>query len=80
MTMSEYEYQLHHDPAPAPAMDGVLLSDQLGALLQQESLYQVHHIPCCRSMHHVGRDRPELEDWRRKICQWSYRVIDHFRL
>ena len=21
-----------------------------------------------------------LEDWRRKICQWAFRVIDHFRL
>lgn len=26
------------------------------------------------------QQRPlELEDWRRKICQWSFRVIDHLR-
>ena len=24
--------------------------------------------------------RVPLDEWRRKICQWSFRVIDHFRL
>lgn len=68
--------------APAPLVlelldnDGVMLRDQLGALLQQEAQYAIHHVPCRRPT----SNRPELEEWRRKICQWGYRVIDHFRL
>jgi len=62
---------------PVAPRQGALWSDQLRALLQQEQKYQVQHIPCCSSK---PDQRPELEEWRRKICQWSYRVIDHFRL
>lgn len=54
-----------------------LVRDQLAALLRQESKYAIHHVPC-RSL--AREARPELEDWRRKICQWGFRVIDHFRL
>jgi len=57
----------------------LLLREQLGALLKTESLYVVQHIPCQAVVH--PRRRPmELEEWRRKICQWGFRVIDHFRL
>jgi len=56
--------------------DGAMLRDQLEALLQQEAQYAIHHVPCRRPT----SNRPELEEWRRKICQWGYRVIDHFRL
>jgi ferredoxin-thioredoxin reductase catalytic subunit len=54
-----------------------LVRDQLAGMLRQEAKYMVNHVPC-RSLSH--ETRPELEEWRRKICQWSYRVIDHFRL
>ena len=54
-----------------------LLRDQLIALLRQESKYVAHCAPCRSPSRET---RPELEEWRRKICQWSYRVIDHFRL
>ena len=62
--------------------DGALLRDQLGALLQQEDLYAIRQVPCLRDISNSSnnKNRPELEEWRRKICQWSYRVIDHFRL
>lgn len=51
--------------------------DQLAGMLRQEAKYVVQHVPC-RSL--SRETRPELEEWRSKICQWSYRVIDHFRL
>jgi hypothetical protein len=53
-----------------------LVREQLSVLLQNEFDYTVEHIPCTRG----GGEDPQAEDWRRKICQWGFRVIDHFRL
>ena len=54
-----------------------LLRDQLLVLLETEPVYTVTHVPCQFVGH---RRRPlELEEWRRKICQWSFRVVDHLR-
>ena len=53
-----------------------LLDDQLEALLRTEREYIVKIVPCVSP-----KQRPiELQEWRRKICQWGFRVIDHFRL
>lgn len=46
--------------------------------MKQEVAYSVEYIPC--SKHLSVEDRAPLEEWRRKICSWSFRVIDHFRL
>lgn len=60
-----------------PLQQSDLLREQLLALLETESSYTVNHVPC-QAM--GRRQRPmELEEWRRKICQWSFRVIDHLR-
>lgn len=58
-----------------PTHQQSLLREQLVVLLQTESAYNVTYIPCqveTKQQRHV-----ELEEWRRKICQWGYRVIDH---
>eukprot|EP00934_Nitzschia_sp_Nitz4_P005030 Nitzschia sp. Nitz4//scaffold31_size150131//74575//75657//NITZ4_002832-RA/size150131-processed-gene-0.111-mRNA-1//1//CDS//3329547671//5020//frame0 len=52
--------------------------DQLMSILVMEESYKVPHIPCHRSSCEGGR--LPYGEWRRKICQWSFKVIDHFRL
>lgn len=66
-------------PAFAPADDHELLQEQLVGLMETEQCYVVQHIPCQASFA-PDDDSVPLEEWRRKICQWSFRVIDHFRL
>ena len=64
-----------------------LVRDQLLGLLLAEKSYLVESIPCkspSYSYNNNNNNNSErvvpLEDWRRKICQWAFRVIDHFRL
>lgn len=59
------------------AVDGGLRRDQLDALMSMEPPFVVPHIPC---MAKAKQGHVPLESWRRKICQWAFRVIDHFRL
>lgn len=60
------------------AVDGSLRRDQLDALISSEQSYVVPHVPCMAN--NAKQRRASLESWRRKICQWAFRVIDHFRL
>ena len=56
-----------------------MLQDQLVAMLLLERTYQVDRIAC----RNVDADKASWMphgDWRRKICEWSYRVVDHFRI
>jgi Cyclin, N-terminal domain len=71
-----------HSSPPTPVRDTVdsrlLLKDQLAVLLSQEKSYQLAFVPCSRA-------EPEevsspQESWRLKICEWCYRVVDHFRM
>jgi len=62
-----------------------LFRDQLCTLLRLEDSYLVEYLPCtadlsCNDVVAPGEHRVPLDEWRRKICQWSFRVIDHFRL
>jgi hypothetical protein len=66
-------------PTFAPAQDSELLREQLLRLLETEQCYTVEHVPC-KAVFLPEDDNVPLEEWRRKICQWSFRVIDHFRL
>lgn len=54
-----------------------IMWDQLLALMHTEKSYRVVAIPCHA---HENSSRVPLEEWRRKICQWAFRVVDHFRL
>lgn len=62
----------------ATKADLELQLDQLMRMLVVEESYKVPHIPCRASTGHS--DRVPYGEWRRKICQWSFKVIDHFRL
>lgn len=53
-----------------------LVRDQLTVMLETEASYTVEFVPCTNLS---AGDGPG-DEWRRKICQWSFRVIDHFRL
>jgi hypothetical protein len=69
-------------PIYQASSESILQRDQLQVLLKREHYYTVRHIACRNNNNSThNRRRPmELEDWRRKICQWGFRVIDHFRL
>ncbi|GAX27205.1 hypothetical protein FisN_13Lh242 [Fistulifera solaris] len=67
---------MNHQFQTAEVDDG-LRRDQLEAMMSIEPSYVVPHIPCS-SIAKYGS--VPLESWRRKICQWAFRVIDHFRL
>ena len=60
-------------------LDGeFLVEEQICAILSVEEAYQVQHVPCQSEEDNCN---PLLGDeWRQKICQWSFRVIDHFQL
>lgn len=64
----------HHAAAPKEDL-GV---DQLMALLNTELTYQVPHISCQALSE--DSDRLPYGEWRRKIVQWCFKVVDHFRL
>lgn len=56
----------------------LLLRDQLDVLLVQEKSYQMAFVSCSKAEHQeVGSPQ---EGWRIKICEWCYRVVDHFRM
>jgi hypothetical protein len=68
-----------HEPSYIRSQADVeLVEDQLCVLLEKEIAYTVPYIPCRASI--VDPDRLPYDEWRRKICQWSFKVIDHFRL
>jgi Cyclin, N-terminal domain len=70
---------VHKDASKSRGPELELLEDQLSAVLVTEESYRVLHIPC-KAISQSSDSRPLGEEWRRKICQWSFRVIDHFRL
>lgn len=78
--ISPFSSAASYDPScyQSNVAGSALLEDQLLALLHLERSYQVDQIPCRKST--KREDRLPHEDWRRKICEWSYRVVDHFRI
>ncbi|KAG7371103.1 cyclin-like protein [Nitzschia inconspicua] len=62
--------------------DAQLCIDQLCTMLQVEESYRVPFVPCESSCsHNTGTgDRHPFGEWRRKITQWSFKVIDHFKM
>jgi hypothetical protein len=65
----------HSHPPTQPTQK--LWEDQLVSVLEMEHLYMVEEVPCTAACSEQG---VPLAEWRGKICQWSFRVIDHFRL
>mmetsp|Transcript_244 Transcript_244/g.670 ORF Transcript_244/g.670 Transcript_244/m.670 type:complete len:378 (+) Transcript_244:134-1267(+) len=60
------------------AMKESLLSmDQLETMLNVERKYRVPRI-LCQAAPEINDSHPYSE-WRRKICQWSFKVIDHYK-
>lgn len=53
-----------------------LAMDQLNVLLRNEYRYVVRPVRC-QAPKAEAENAPE--EWRRKICQWSYRVVDNFQ-
>lgn len=54
-----------------------LASDQLDILLRGEHRYVVRPVRCQAT--NLAATDGSPEEWRRKICQWSYRVVDNFQ-
>lgn len=52
-----------------------VVEDQLVAMLRQESCYRVEVIPCTAGDEVTSSSsRLPYEEWRRKICEWCYKV------
>jgi hypothetical protein len=66
------------DSLPLKQDDCVLAIDQLLAILKTEQSYKVSNIPCIASMD--KSNQLPYGEWRRKICQWCFKVVDHFGL
>ena len=60
--------------------DALLVEEQLDAMMDQERSYQVTFVPCSKATSDDDAGTSPREGWRRKICEWSYRVVDHFRI
>ncbi len=54
-----------------------LAVDQLKEILRTESKYKVPQV-----LPYDDSDKQKIRhgEWRRKICQWSFKVIDHFKI
>jgi hypothetical protein len=59
--------------------DALLCIDQFCTMLQVEESYRVPFVPC-QSSHGRTCGYHPFGDWRRKITQWSFKVIDHFKI
>ena len=59
-------------------MESLLAVDQLKTMLTVERKYRVPHV-LCQAVSEKNNRHPYGE-WRRKICQWSFKVIDHFKI
>jgi uncharacterized protein (UPF0212 family) len=55
-----------------------LLQDQLVALVSMEDSYRVQPSPPC--LNATTTTPSSYDGWRRAICEWSYRVVDHFHV
>uniref|UniRef100_A0A7S4WBA6 Cyclin N-terminal domain-containing protein n=1 Tax=Ditylum brightwellii TaxID=49249 RepID=A0A7S4WBA6_9STRA len=54
-----------------------MITDQLTAMLRQELSYTSTLSP---QQHALGSPTSlPRDEWRRKICEWSYKVVDHFK-
>ena len=52
-----------------------MVEDQLVAIFKQESCYRVEVIPCTAGDEVTSSSsRLPYEEWRRKICEWCYKV------
>lgn len=58
-------------------MESNLAIDQLKAILKTERKYQVPRVMSPDEPEHLNNHNDE---WRKKICEWSFKVIDHFKI
>jgi hypothetical protein len=61
----------------------IIIEEQLVAMLGVEQSYRVTIIPCTAGDSMTDASTPArlpYEEWRRKICEWCYKVVDHFRI
>ena len=58
-------------------MESLLAIDQLKAILTTERKYQVPRLLC---QDDSEKNKNRYGEWRKKICQWSFKVIDHFKI
>jgi Cyclin, N-terminal domain/Cyclin, C-terminal domain len=78
MTERSFGYSPANAPEPRP-VSSELLRDQIRALLKQELKY--HRVVAASSRcGDAERGHSPVQEWRRSISQWAFRVIDHFRL
>jgi hypothetical protein len=72
-----------HSPVEAfgepELLNPVLAMDQLEVLLRTEHRYVMCPLACQSTSALSTEQQGAPEEWRRKICQWSYRVVDNFQ-
>jgi hypothetical protein len=56
-----------------------LLLDQFFRMVSTELIYVVSCNPCSKPLHNA-QCPTDANDWRRKICQWCFRVVDHLQM
>ncbi len=71
----------YHTYASQSNSDAQLSIDQFCNILRLEESYRVPFFQCETFHSNVhGAWRHPYGDWRRKITQWSFKVIDHFKI
>lgn len=66
------------DFRPSTQDDSELAIDQLLGVLVMEKSYTVPYVHCIASVDQ--KSQFPYGEWRRKICQWCFKVVDHFGL
>ena len=57
--------------------ESLLVVDQLKTILKTERKYRVPQVMCNDDS---DPRKENYTEWRRKICEWSFKVIDHFKI
>jgi len=79
------QQQSQHDhPNTEISQEQQIAEEQLVAMLHIESQYKVNTAQCRQRPSFLLSSLEETsgsphEEWRRKICEWSFKVVDHFR-
>lgn len=78
MTERSFGHSPVHAVPDSRTVASELLRDQIRALLKQELTY--HRVVASSRCDNFERGHSPIQEWRRSISQWAFRVIDHFRL
>jgi len=76
LTMNSY----HYSSIEIPSMEEASISEKLQVMRRQEETNYKCKCDYLKRLNNDSKQKKIDESYREKMCEWSYRVIDHFHL